>query len=163
MSRGHVAGWFVASVVLAFAAWLVFVGNLSVQDLALGAAAAGLSSLLSALVFKQMGIPLRVRFSDAVQICWTPWYLISGASVILLVLFKDLLGVKRAQSLYRAAPFECPTGRRGFVRRAFAVIYTTVTPNFIVIGIDASQRLMLFFQLERSGIPKMTRNLGAGA
>lgn len=163
MNHYKARGWFAASVVFVFLAWLAFVGNLSGQELALGAAGAVVTSLLSAVVFKEMGIPLRVRFSDAMQACWIPWYLISGAWEILAVLLKDVTGVKAANSLFRAAPFNLPAGRRGFFRRAFAVVYTTAAPNFIVVGIDASQELMLFHQIERSGVPRMTRKLGAKA
>jgi hypothetical protein len=42
-----------------------------------------------------------------------------------------------------------------------ATIYTTVAPNFIVIGIDPELSRMLFHQLERSSVPKMTGALGA--
>lgn len=163
MTHGKSARWFAVSIVLAFLAWWAFVGNMSGQDLVLGAGGAVFSSMLSAVVFRNMGIPLRVRLSDVIEACWIPWYLISGAWEILAVLLKDLLGMRRADSLFRAAPFESPAGSRGFVRRALAVTYTTVAPNFIVVGIDASQGLMLFHQIERSGIPKMTRRLGANA
>lgn len=163
MNHGTAGAWFAASVVLAFVAWLAFVGNLSGQEFALGAAGAVASSILSAVVFKNMGIPLRFRFTDAMQAFRIPWYLISGAWEILVVLLKDLTGIKRAASLFRVAPFESHTGRRDFVRRALAVIYTTAAPNFIVIGIDTSQGLMLFHQIERSDVPLMTRTLGAKA
>lgn len=161
MNPGRATRWFAASVLLAFIAWLVFVGNLSGQELALGAALAVVSSGLSAFVFKEMGIPLRIRFRDAIQLLWIPWYLIDGAWEILSVLFKDFAGIEKAQSLFRAVGYECMSGPHGFVRRALAVAGTTVTPNFIVIGIDARRNLLLFFQIERSGIPRITKALGA--
>jgi len=163
MVEGHAARWFALSAILAFAAWLAFVGNVSRQELALGAASALFSSALSAFVLKRMGIPLRVKLSDAVNVCWVPWYLITDAWEILVVLAKDIAGVSRARSLFRAIPFECMSGRRGFVRRALAVVCTTATPSFIVIGIDEEHRLMLFHQVQRSETPRMTLNLGAGA
>jgi hypothetical protein len=36
-----------------------------------------------------------------------------------------------------------------------------MAPNFIVIGIDFHQSRMLFHQLRRSSVPKMTKSLGA--
>jgi hypothetical protein len=36
-----------------------------------------------------------------------------------------------------------------------------MAPNFIVIGIDDDQAQMLFHQIERSSVPKMTQRLGA--
>lgn len=163
MSQGHGARWFAASVVLAFAAWMAFVGTPSGQEFVLGGAAAVFSSLLSAFVLKRMGVPVLLHFSDAIQLVWIPWYLATGAWEILTLLVKDIAGISKAHSLFRTAPFECKTGSRGFIRRALAVGGTTAAPNFIVIGIDSSRELMLFHQVERSGVPRMTRHLGAGA
>ncbi|HEX5435401.1 MAG TPA: hypothetical protein VFY05_14270, partial [Candidatus Angelobacter sp.] len=74
---------------------------------------------------------------------------------------KDLAGIKRAQSLYRAVDYEHQSGPHGFVRRSLAVAGTTVTPNFIVIGIDTRRELLLFYQIRRNGIPRITKALGA--
>lgn len=163
MAHGSTARWFPVSVLLAYIAWLAFVGNLSSQELALGAAGAVFSSALSAFVFRRMGIPLRIRFSDAVQLLWIPWYLIEGGWEILSVLLKDLMGVKRSQSLFRAVGYERLNGPHGFVRRALAVAGTSVTPNFIVLGIDRRRNLLLFFQIRRTGIPRIAKALGAKA
>lgn len=163
MSHGNAARWFPVSVVLAFLAWLAFVGNLSGQELALGAACAVFSSALSAFVFKRMGIPLRIRIKDVIQLLWIPWYLIKGGWQILSVLFKDAAGIKKAQSLFRAVPYEHMSGPHGFIRRALAVSGTTVTPNSIVIGIDTHRELLLLYQIKRSDIPRITKKLGAKA
>lgn len=161
MGRGKAARWFALSVVLAYIAWLAFVGNVSGQELALGAGAALFTSTLSALVVRQMGIPLRIRFKDVIQLLWIFWYLIEGAWEIFCVLLKDLAGIKKAESLFRAVGYERLSGPHGFVRRALAVAGTSVTPNFIVIGIDTRQGLLLFYQIQRTGIPRIAKNLGA--
>lgn len=163
MGYGKAARWFPVSVVLAFLAWLAFVGNVSGQELALGAACAVFSSALSAVVLKHMGVPLRIRFKDVIQLLWIPWYLVDGTWEILYVLFKDLAGVKRAESLFRAVGYDNLSGPRGFVRRALAVAGTTAAPNFIVVGIDTRRKLLLFHQIQRSSIPRITKNLGAQA
>jgi hypothetical protein len=51
--------------------------------------------------------------------------------------------------------------RRLIARRVFATFYTTMAPNFIVIGIDYRQSRMLFHQLERTSVSMMTKDLGA--
>jgi hypothetical protein len=163
MDQSKPARWFAVSVVLAYIAWLAFVGNISGQELVLGGASAVFSSALSALVLKQMGIPLRIRLRDVVQLLWIPWYLVYGSWEILSVLCTDLAGVKRAESLFRTVSYECLSGPRGFVRRALAVAGTTATPNFIVVGIDTRRELLLFYQIRRSDIPQITKNLGARA
>jgi hypothetical protein len=81
---------------------------------------------------------------------------------IVLILAKDLLGIKRAASLYRVTGFQASdSDPRRVAKGVLATAYTTVAPNFIVIGIDAARKRMLFHQLERSGVSKMTKALGA--
>jgi hypothetical protein len=78
------------------------------------------------------------------------------------ILVKDLLGVKRAESFYRVSGFKTSKSNPLLVaRRVLATFYTTMAPNFIVIGIDFRQSRMLFHQLQRSSVPQMTKALGA--
>lgn len=163
MLHGRAARWFAVSVLLAYAAWLAFVGNVSGQELALGAAGAFATSALSAFVFKQMGIPAQIRFQDALPLLWIPLYLLYGGWEILSVLAKDFAGVRKAPCLFRAVAYEHRSGPHGFVRRALAVAGTTATPNSIVIGIDKNRHLLLFHQIQRSDVPRTTKELGAKA
>ncbi|HEY1766542.1 MAG TPA: hypothetical protein VGG26_02755 [Terracidiphilus sp.] len=161
MSQGRVAQWFAVSVVLAFLAWLAFVGTLSSQELCLGAACATFAAMLSGFVLKEMGIPVRLYLADVIQMWRIPGHLVTGVWEILAVLFKDLTGIAKAESLFRVAPFERLSGGRGLIRRALAVGFTTAAPNFIVVGIDEPKGLILFHQIQRSAVPKMTQKLGA--
>ena len=79
-----------------------------------------------------------------------------------MILTKDLLGIKRTDSFYRASGFKTSKSDPRLVgRRILATFYTTMAPNFIVIGIDFRRSRMLFHQLERSSVPRMTKALGA--
>ena len=161
MSKGRAARWFAVSAVLAFIAWLGLVGTLSQQELCLGAACAVFSAGLSAFVLKQMGIPVYENFTDLMRVWRVPWYLLSDSWQILQALGQDLSGVSPAGSHLRAVPFKREKGARGFFRRVLAVVYTTLTPNIIVIGIDQKQELLLFHQIAPTAVPKMTKQLGA--
>jgi hypothetical protein len=87
---------------------------------------------------------------------------LSGLYEIIAILLKDLLGVKKADSFYRVSGFKTSKSNPSLVaRRILATFYTTMAPNFIVIGIDFHQSRMLFHQLRRSSVPKMTKSLGA--
>ena len=108
------------------------------------------------------GLKMRFVLRDVVA-CWrVPWYVVSGVWEITVVMVKDLVGAKKAGSLYRVCGFETSKDEPLKVaRRALATGYTTLAPNFIVIGIDYAQSRMLFHQLERSSVPLMTQELGA--
>jgi hypothetical protein len=81
---------------------------------------------------------------------------------MVVILAKDLLGFKKADSLFRVTGFKrAKTNPLSVARRVLATAYTTVAPNFIIIGIDPDRNRMLFHQLERSSVPKMTQALGA--
>ena len=86
----------------------------------------------------------------------------SGVYEVAIILSKDLCGVKAAESFYRVSGFKTSKSDPQLIaRRVLATAYTTTAPNFIVIGIDYNQSRMLFHQLERSIVPKMTKELGA--
>ncbi|HZP22985.1 MAG TPA: hypothetical protein VFB04_06035 [Terriglobales bacterium] len=92
-----------------------------------------------------------------------PWYLLSGTWEIMKVAVTDLLGTDPAESLFRVSLFaaEKKDDERAVARRVLAVTYTTVAPNFIVLGINSSDQKLLFHQIKRSSVPKMTQRLGA--
>jgi hypothetical protein len=46
-------------------------------------------------------------------------------------------------------------------RRVLAVGYTTLTPNFVVLGIARKQGLLLYHQVLAGEVLEMTRKLGA--
>jgi hypothetical protein len=107
--------------------------------------------------------PLKLDFRMAdLLTCWRiPWYIVSGIYEIVVVLSKDIIG-KEAGSFYRFSGFKTSErDPRLIARTVLATAYTTTAPNFIIIGIDAAQSRMLFHQLERSDVPRMTKELGA--
>lgn len=156
----------VASSLLGFfCLWLVFVGTFSVHELLVGIIATFLATLGLGVVIVQYPPRFLPRFSDLLA-CWRlPWYLLSGTWEVLLVAARDFIGAKPAQSLFRVSPFSAGAKQnpRATARRALAVVYTTVAPNFIVLGINTKDPTMLFHQIERSSVPKMTERLGADA
>jgi multisubunit Na+/H+ antiporter MnhE subunit len=144
--------------------WLVCVASVKFHEVVVGIAATAFSLTFAIFVIRDEELPFDPTLHHLLE-CWRLlWYVLSGTAEIVVVLFKDLLG-HRAQSLFRADPFDTgdEADGRATARRVLAIAYTTVAPNFIVIGIDCKQRQMLFHQVERSGVPRMTQNLGARA
>ncbi len=149
------------AAIAVLALWRMFTDSPSWHELAVGIVATALTVLFFANVLRTETLNLELRGRDLLQLWRIPWYILSGCWEITWLLLKDLAG-KPAGSFYRDCGFK--TSRRDPTlvgRTALAVAYTTTAPNFIVIGVDPEQSLMLFHQLERSTVPKMTQALGA--
>jgi hypothetical protein len=142
--------------------WILFVGGIHRDEMIAGAGVLILASAFLYLVARRETLTLDLRWPDLVT-CWRiPWYIVSGVYEIAVVLVKDLSGIKSVKSFYRVSGFKTSKSDPQLVaRRVLATAYTTTAPNFIVIGIDYNQSRMLFHQLERSSVPKMTKKLGA--
>jgi hypothetical protein len=91
-----------------------------------------------------------------------PIYAVTGTAEIFAVLFRQLFGRKPAESLVLAVPFDAGgDDDESAARRALAVVYTTSTPNFIVIGVDRKRGHLVYHQIKRSPILQITKDLGA--
>lgn len=163
MQSARAAGWSIGVAALAFGAWTAFVGDSSPQELIFGGVCAVFTAAVSLLTWSAMGLSVRARASDVLQIWRVPWRLVSDAGSIVLALFRDLFGVERAGSYFRAVRFERAHGPRATMRRVLAIGYTTITPNFIAVGIDRKRGWMLFHQLRRGAVPEEAKRLGAQA
>ncbi len=159
-ARRRAAEWGV-HVAVAYAAWLAFTQRLAASELGVGALVAVLAAVASYLVWSRNG----ATFWGAGKFLLTGWqvarYAVTGTFEILGVLVRRLAG-RRAPSLLLSVRFE-PGGRDALAqtRRALAVAYTTMTPNFIVLGVDRQRGLLWYHQVKRSDIPAMTRRMGA--
>lgn len=152
----------ITSVSLAAALWICFVGTMNRHELLVGVVASLATLGFTQVVCTTSRTRLELRPIDLAQ-CWRiPWYILSGVGDICWVLMKDILRVSPAKTLYRVCGFD--SSRHDPLRAArtvLAVSYTTTAPNFIVLDVDVTQSRMLFHQIERSGVPKMTKALGA--
>lgn len=152
---------FVAALVLMAGLWILLVAGIKPQEMIVGAMSVACSLLFLWHIWRMCPPQLEFRLKDVVAIWRLPWYILSGVYEIAVILLKDLIG-HRADSFFRVSGFE--TSERDpqwMARQVLATSYTTVAPNFIILGVDAAQSRMLFHQLERSSVPKMTQALGA--
>ncbi len=152
----------VIAAVVIFALWFTFVGTRAAHEMEVGAAASLLSLTFCAFAQGRSRSRISLHLKDILQAWRIPWYILSDAATIILVLLKDLLHIAPAEDLYRVSSF-APVGEEsGHIgRRVLATSYTTATPSIIVIGIDVEQRRMLFHQIKRDDLPFMTKALGA--
>ena len=150
-----------ATALLLAAGWIGLVGNLHVEEMLLGLLVVGVSTAFCALIYRSETLPINLHLHDVVQ-CWrVPWYVISKCTEITWLLLKDL-AAHPAASLYRVCGFRGGSHDPYAIgRMSLTVAYTTAAPNFIVIGIDPHQNHMLFHQIQRTSVSKMTQALGA--
>jgi hypothetical protein len=150
------------SVVLIVALWILFVGGTRRNEMIVGVGVLFFTAAFLYRVWQIETLNLSLSLEDIAQAWRIPWYILSGIYEIVVILTKDLLGIKRTDSFYRASGFKTSKSDPRLVgRRILATFYTTMAPNFIVIGIDFRRSRMLFHQLERSSVPRMTKALGA--
>lgn len=146
----------VLAICLFGGSWLLFTASLSPHELLLGAACILLAFILNGLAWRQLRVHLLPTFREAITIWRLPWYVLTGIWEMFLILARELTG-QRAGSYFRATLFRRAAGKEGISQVILATGYTTVAPNFIVIGVSNQQ--LLFHQLERSSVPKMIRDL----
>lgn len=170
---GHSMGWTMACtskrLMASFAewmaltfVWMLLVGTWSASELGVGLGAAALATLGSRVVRKCSAF--RFGFSGkAIAEGWRiPGYALSGSWELFQALGRQLFTRRGAESLLRAVAFapgqDDPASR---TRCALAIAYTCSTPNFVVLGIDERNRLLVFHQVKRGGVLRMTQALGA--
>ena len=152
-----------ASVGIFYLFWIVFAGSFATHELLIGTIGAVLATSGIVVINLQYPAKFSPSVSNLLAIWRLPWYVLSGTWEIAVVAAKDFIGIKPAKSLFRIARFDAgeKDDSRANARRVLAAGYTTVAPNFIVLGVNTSDQSLLFHQIQRSSVPKMTRELGA--
>lgn len=142
--------------------WILLVAGVKSHEMIVGGLSVLAAAAMLKAVYRSNWLHLQIHFADVMAAWRIPWYIVSGVYEITVVFLKDLFAHKSAGSYFRVADFK--TNERSpllLARGILATLYTTTAPNFIIIGIDHKQERMLFHQIERSGVPKMTKELGA--
>lgn len=144
--------------------WILLVSGVKPEEMIVGAICTSLTVWFIWYVARKCGMQINFRWIDLLDIRYIPIYIVTGTWEIIRVLALDILRIRPAASLFRAAPFETAhRGATGAGRRVLAVIYTTAAPNFIVFGIDPKTHWLLFHQVKESEVLTMTRRLGTKA
>lgn len=154
------AGFFLLYWAASFCLWLLFVDTTREHELWLAAAASVVAASGAEVVRAQPFADFRPRLVWLLQAWREPWYILEGCTTIFWVFLKHFIHPE--PSVLREVVYD-PGGSEpaDAARRALAITYTTVPPNFVVLGIDFDKRVMLVHQVIESETPTMTRNLGA--
>jgi Na+/H+ ion antiporter subunit len=144
-----------------FGLWAAFVSNPTLPEMLAGLAGALIGTVANALVRQKRLVSLFPRPQWLAYFVTEPWYVIDGSWQIFLALLKRLAG-KESEAQFRAVEFD-PGGDddESQARRALAITYTTIPPNFVVLGIDRVKRLMLVHQVSPTGTPWIAKKVGA--
>jgi multisubunit Na+/H+ antiporter MnhE subunit len=143
--------------------WLALVGTFALHELLIGTIAAALTAAGMIVVTLNYPTPFSPSLKDGLAAWRLPWGVVYGTWKIIAVALRDLLGVERAKSLFRSVPFDAGSkgNPRATARRVLAVIYTTITPTTIVLGINTEDRNLLFHEINRNPLPAVIEQLGA--
>ena len=142
-----------------FAAWLIFAASGNAQEWAFGtfAAAAGvLAFLVSARAEPLCFTP---PFQALLPAWRLPALILHGTWILVEELVRTIQG-KPSASAFHLAPFHA-TGAdsRSAARRALAIIFGTLPPNSLIIGIDRKSGVILFHQLRKEPLPHIVRRV----
>jgi hypothetical protein len=100
-------------------------------------------------------------YRDVLQGWRIPGIAIQGTYQLFRSLFLQLVGIRAAGSFIRAVPFSAwKSDCRSSARGALAELYTTMTPNSVVLGISHKQKLLLLHQIAPGKPSRMMLNLG---
>lgn len=141
--------------------WFVLVGQLQPVELAAGAAAATLSTYAWRTAGGRSGASFRLRLRWLAHLWRIPVSLVQGTWAIFGVLAQQLLQRRPAPSLFVSVPFDAGgDDPASAARRALAVAYVTVTPAFVVVGIDRERGRLVYHQIQPRAVLGLPAELG---
>lgn len=151
--------WGLSAWAFLFVAWLIFAASLNAQEWAFGtfAAAAGV------LAFQVSTRTAPLCFSPPFQALLQAWRLPSSILHGTWILIEELgrtIQKKRRHSLFRLASSQATgTDSRSAAKRSLAIIFGTLPPNSLIIGIDRKSGVILFHQLRKEPLPAIVRRV----
>lgn len=142
--------------------WVWLVAGTHLDEMIVGAAMVTLATAFVRLVQTSRRQTIDLAWRDIARGWRIPGYLVQDLWLVTGALFRDLVHVRRAGSYYRVCGFG-GSGRdpKRVAQGVLETLYSTSTPNVIVVGIDSETGKMLFHQIERTGLSEMARALGA--
>jgi multisubunit Na+/H+ antiporter MnhE subunit len=146
-----------------FALYLAFANNVGFREVITGVLV-GAVAVAGKIIFQSAGHQhFRFHWRDVLQAWRLPWCAITGTIEVLRGLAKQWFKKRGASSYLAAVAFDMGPERSPYAagRRALAVTYTTATPNFVILGLDHEQKLMLYHQILPGKVRTMTQKLGA--
>lgn len=140
--------------------WMAFVSQVTKDELLVGVATAAIGAVGDAIVKEKKFAKFKPKLSWLLLICWEPWYAIDGTWSTLKAIAEKLMG-KPSKARFKAAKYDANgEDAQSAAKRALAVAYMTIPPNFIIVGIDRDKGEVLIHQVEPTNVPLIARKLG---
>ncbi len=141
--------------------WFLYVDKLAWDEAAVGVGAAALAAT-GAEVVRGLRFARFYPYRQWLLLAWRiPGMVLHGARVMVKAFVRRYFLGREIESKLATTAFD-PGGDdpRSAARRALAIVYTTLSPDSIVIDIDRRARLMLL-HLMGDAVPAVTKELGA--
>ncbi len=159
--RKRVLFWLAEAAIL-FVFWLIYVGQTSSHELLVGAGAAALAAT-GAEAVRGLNFARFYPHAKWLVLFWSvPGSIIIDCWILTQVLAARIFLGKEMDGWTATTRFE-PGGTdpRSAARRALAVTFSSLSPNFIAIRIDRKEKLLLYHQVRFTGVPVILKKLGA--
>lgn len=146
--------------------WMLFISKWDPYEAELGCLAATFAIIAIWLVKSKSLNPLSYHLQWFLEGVSIPKYVLLGTSEALKAMVLQMSRSNQTLSFLQFVPFEVGSGDfSSQIRMALAIIYTTSTPNFVILGIDyklgETEGKLIYHQLLKTSVPKMTQKLGA--
>ena len=140
--------------------WMMFVSLLQWNELFAGLVAALIGGVADAVVKSTDLASFRPKPRDLLLIFRVAGEVVQNTAVVLVELFRRIGGAP-SRSALQVVPFEAAGDEReSSSRRALAILYSTLPPNSIVVGIDKQRGYLMMHQLVPQPESTVTRQLG---
>ena len=147
--------------VLLIGLWMMFVSLLQWNELIAGVAAALIGAFADAVIKATDFASFEPELKQLLLIFRLPGEVLRNTLVVFGELFRRLAGAPPRSRLL-IVPFDGGgVDRRSAARRALAILYSTIPPNSVVVGIDQDRNYLLLHNLVPEPVSPVTRKLGA--
>jgi hypothetical protein len=159
--RKRVLFWFAEAAIL-FVFWLIYVHETAAHELMVGAGAAVLAAT-GAEAVRGLNFARFYPHAKWLLLFWrVPGSIVNDCWVLSRALAERMFLGRALDGETAVVRFD-PGGAdpRSAARRAIAVTFSSLSPNFIAIRIERKRRLLLYHQVRAVGVPVMLEKLGA--
>ena len=127
--------------------WLVFAAQISANELLFGVIAVAAAMFALHTCLSHEPLDFKPRAAWLVQAWRLPLDIAKDLRILFRVLFLRLKR-KPVPGVFRLVPFKCSgVGSRAGAKRALALLYLSISPNSVVVGIDQEKKNALLHQL----------------